>query len=199
MTIYYTYYRVNNRECVKVRKALFFIVLLGVLSLSGCQNHTEQYDEVNEYNENVTSTVEEFNATEKVAKELAEDVANFVTYNSISDELYEKIELEKNVDKDSAENDEEYKLRNASQIIDDFEDTVVYKAYEDFVSAKLDDTSRNIYAYGNPYIWDSGYYSSVSSQYIEQFMVVHAEDSTERVIVQAYWKNGKLVRVVLSE
>lgn len=182
-----------------MRKVLAVAVLVGVLSLCGCQNYTEQYDEVSEYNENVTSTVQEFSKTEAVAKDLAEDVVNFVTYNSISDELYERIELEKNVDKDTAESDEMYRLRNASQVIDDFEDTVVYKAYEDFVSAKLDDTSRNIYAYGNPYIWDSGYYSAVSSQYIEQFLVIHSENSTERVIAQVYWKNGKLIRVVLSE
>lgn len=187
---------------MRKRIVLCLLSSLMMFTFVGCGTnmYESQESQVSEYNNGVDDAKKLFKENEELAKSKETEVMNMVTCNEISKETYKLLNIEKPLDREEGEKDNRYMWRNMHTLMKNTSvDT--YNEYVDWingVSTYTNSMGDHVFLYGQPYIIKRGYYSSVSSNYLTQFMVLRFQDSTESVKVRVYWKDKKIQGIVLQ-
>lgn len=201
-----------------IQNVLLWVLVISCLGVCGCSDvYSEQRAEVSRYNDEVRCTIEDYGVSGEVARANSELVMNAVTYNGGDKALLSVLGVQNKtvesgsseggssesgnggiLDRGRNESEEDWVYRNINSLIDGLENYEVYDEYLNFkmgVSTFENRSGEHIYKYGMPYIMSDGYYSTVSSNYLCQVLVVYFGNSSEHIVVRAYWDDGKLVRI----
>lgn len=173
-----------------------------LLGLTGCGTsmYESQESQVEEYNEGVADAKQLFKDNEEFAKAREEEVINMITCNEITEEAYKLLNIEEPLDREDGEVDNRYMWRNMHTLMKN-SSIDVYLEYVDWINGVSTFTNRDgdhIFMYGLPYVVKKGYYSSVSSNYLTQFLVIRFQNSSEMVKARVYWKDKKIQGIVLQ-
>lgn len=178
------------------------VVILSALLLTSCSNSVVEQgqSEVSEYNKGVQTLDFMFEHDEKVARKYVDDIMYMVTCNLVTDESYALLDIPEEPSRYDSDTDMKYRFRSLYTIMQDGK-TDMYNEYIDWYDGVSDWTNireTNLYKYSQPYIIKQGYYSSVSSNYLCQFMVLTFVNCKDTFVVRAYWFDGKVHKIVVG-
>lgn len=175
---------------------LVLILTCLIIGVSGCSSSStdleEQVSDIDAYNKSVENIANNYDKIKKSGDDLCGDIKVFVTTNVISDKLYSYLELSGSLPtKESGESDTAYKSRCADVI---FDGNTVLDAYNEW----KDDENTFDWIFDGAYVWRNSYYVSVASEYTRQFTVIKATGSNATAIVNSFWKDGKIHKIIVS-
>ena len=182
-----------------VAVVLFILSLLSVSS--GCSDNTmyeQQVSKVELYNKGVENTERLFAENERIARANEDKVVDMITCNKIDKEGYQLLNITDKPER-KADSDEMYMYQCMSTlmtktIIDTYSE---YFDYSNNLSTFTNSEGEFIYKYGNAYVIDSGYYASVSSKYLCQFLVID-NSSGSLLKARVFWSGGKIQEIVIQ-
>lgn len=204
----YSFYDIHLKQVVILRggSLVFKRLLTGVMVLSlcgmvGCSpDYTEQVETVAQYNAGVSNLDTLFNTDEEVARANEIVVLKMLTCNEISTDGFELLNITDRKERDEDEDEKHYLLRSMNTLMTDSA-VDVYGEWCDWVdgiSTFTDSNGARVYKYAQAYAIKTGYYSSVSSGYLCQFIVINFVGNTEQLVARVYWSDGKIQRVVVN-
>ena len=174
---------------------------LMVFTVSGCKDsmYESQIEEISQYNEGIKEAKSLFK-NEDIAKENEEAVVNLITCNEATKDEYNLLNIEEPLEKDDDEDEQGYIFRSMHTLMP-YTTVDTYKEYVDWSTEASDPDYlvKPTYKYANPYIVKRGYYSSVSSNFLTQFLVIQFQGSTDESLkARVYWKDNKIQGIVIE-
>lgn len=190
-------------------KTQLICCLIGVLCLTGCSDYTAQREEVSKYNLEVSATTLDFKQ-KKVAEQYAEAIAGAVTYTTADVKLLAVLGKDTEgagVQREQNETEAEWVYRSINHKIEGLDNDRVFNAYTDYLMQKegaegTDGAERadgeHPYIYDAPYIVRRGYYSTVSSRYLCQLLILYFPHTTEHILVRVYWDDNTIQKILIE-
>ena len=205
-------------------KTQLICCLIGVLCLTGCSDYTAQREEVSKYNMEVSATTLDFKQKE-VAEQYAEAIAGAVTYTTADVKLLAVLGKDTEgagVQREQNETEAEWVYRSINHKIEGLDNDRVFNAYTDYLMQKegaegtdgAEGTERaegaegtdgaeradgeHPYIYDAPYIVRRGYYSTVSSRYLCQLLILYFPHTTEHILVRVYWDDNTIQKILIE-
>ena len=176
------------------------VVAIAVASSSGCTSmYQSQVAQISQYNEGVSEAKTLFSENEDFARENAQVVAKMITCNDITTDAYALLNVEETLEKESNETDKGFMYRNMHTLMT-YSSVDTYEEYNNWingVSSYTDSNGDHVYKYAYPCIIKSGYYSSVSSNFLCQFLVISFA-SGDSIRARVYWKDKHIQGIVLA-
>lgn len=187
-----------------IHKILVGLLLASSLCLCGCSNNSmyeQQVSKVEVYNNAVEETDKLFNDNEEIARKYEKVIVQMVTCNKIDKGVFNLMNIEDKPDRNEGESEEHYIYRCMDKLFDDNMTLVhtfgEYHSYVNGLSDYTDAFGNKTYKYDNTYKIDGGYYASVSSKYMCQFLVIDNISNT-LLKTRIYWANGKIQKIVMQ-
>lgn len=185
-----------------LKRVLVGTLVICTLCITGCQKQSmyeSQVSKVQEYNNGVANVKKLFNDNEAKARSNETLVAHMISCNEITKEGYQLFNLPDAPEKEDGETDEHYMYRCMNTLFD----KSIIKPYEEYnnfqneLTSFSDSLGNFVYKYEDDYIINSGYFSSVDSNFLCQFLVI---DNLYSNILKAriYWADGKIQGVVIQ-
>lgn len=176
--------------------AIFIALLCICVGLTGCKDSKadieSQAEDIKAYNQSVENIANSYSKVKEMGDDVCGDIRIFVTTNVISDKLYNYLKLPDSLPKrESGESDTEYKSRCAEAI---FDSNTVLTAFDEW----KEDEENLVWMFDSTYVWRNSYYVSVASEYTRQFMVIKSNNSNATAIVNAFWKDNKIHKIIVS-
>lgn len=195
-------------------KSCMIVALCGVLiGFCGCNNDYAQREaEISEYNESVKSTVAEYATVVNKSSELKQQILNSITYNGVSDEVFNLLQLSSDLVQEEGELEGDYRLRCIRSLVETDVNDGLYKEYKRYRSLtensanngssegnanSADNSGTSVtYKYSEPYVWVNRYFTSASTSTVCEFMVAYFPNSLDQLTARIYWSDGKIVKIV---
>ena len=187
-----------------VHKILIGVILLSSITLCGCQDQSmyeQQVSKVEVYNKAVSETNKLFDDNEEIARKYEKEIVQMVTCNKVDKEVFKLMNIENAPDRNDNETEEHYMFRCMNELFDD--KMTIIKTYDEYhlyvngLSTYKDAFDNFIYKYSNAYSTNSGYYSSVSSKYLCQVLIID-NIANDLLTTRIYWSNGKIQKIVMQ-
>lgn len=187
-----------------VHKILIGVLLISSVTLCGCQDQSmyeQQVSKVEVYNNAVTETNKLFDDNEEIARKYEKEIVQMVTCNKADKEVFKLMNIENAPDRNDNETDEHYMFRCMNELFDD--KMTIIKTYDEYhlyvngLSTYKTSADIFVYKYSSAGKVAGGYYSSVNSNYMCQFLVI-GTISGESLKTRIYWSEGKIQKIMIQ-
>lgn len=188
-----------------MRKVVALIVTMGfiIISCSGCGEATErQKEEIKIFNDNTSVTIDCYETNKKASESVNSDLIDYITKGVVSDDLYNKIDLnedsnkylEEQRKKGNKQDNEGFDPRlNECQIIfkQGYEDKL-YQVYNKYLNGEFDYFNQNKSWYFDAYsVYADVLTTGIGASTATELIVINGMQDVS-MKVKVYWYNGKI-------